>query len=265
MEAVECPAQHSAHYPHMEGGTVQLLARFEGIHGRIFVIEEKATGARRYYEGGSFQSHAWRSGESCFTYVHLMKALLQPARDVLVLGCAGGTLATMLHRQGKSVTVIDRNPLSFTLAREYFWMPSDVRCIAADFKDFITYNRDCFDAIAVDVGGPGFDYATEFDEMTCRTLLGRLGHSGRIAMNVLIEYGMDLLPDIAGKRLAGPGLQTWIIDEVVREPDRNAVIACVPEGHLDIQWQILPDTVATDVARWLVRRSHLESADKYAR
>ena len=244
---------------------MQLLARFEGIHGRIFVIEEKATGARRYYEGGSFQSHAWRTGESCFTYVHLMKALLQPARDVLVLGCAGGTLATMLHRQGKSVTVIDRNPLSFMLAREYFWMPSDVRCIAADFKDFITYNRDCFDAIAVDVGGPGFDYAAEFDEMTCRTLHGRLSHSGRIAMNVLIEYGMDLLPDITGKRLATPDLQAWVIDEVVREPERNAIVACVPERDLNLEWENLPDAISSDAARWLVRHSQLASMGQHAR
>lgn len=243
---------------------MRLLARFEGSHGRIFVVEERATGTRRYYEGGSFQSHAWLSGDSCFTYVHLMNALLQPARTVLVLGCAGGTLATMLHRQGKSVTVVDRNPLSFMLAREYFWMPPEIRCIPADFKDFIAYNRDCFDAIAIDVGGPGFKYGAEFDEVSCRTLHARLGVGGRIAMNVLIEYGMDLLPDIVGKRLAGPDLRTWVIDEVAREPERNAVIACVPERHPDIQWQALPDAVASDAARWLVRQSHLESTDKYA-
>jgi SAM-dependent methyltransferase len=237
---------------------MQTLGCFDGNHGKIFIIEERANGSRRYYEGGAFQSHASRTGESCFTYVHLMNAVLQPARNVLLLGCAGGTLATMLYRQGKKVTVVDRNPLSFQLAREYFWMPSEIRCVIADFKDFVADTTEGFEAIAIDVGGPGFKFVTEFGDTTCRALRGRLAGRGRIAMNVLIEHGMDLFPDVAGNRLAGSDLNTWVIDETVREPERNAVIACVPESELQLRWETLPDAVAAAAPGWFVRRSHLE-------
>ena len=115
--------------PSQRDWAMRTLGYFDGAHGTICIIEDKATGARRYYEGNAFQSHALPSGESCFTYVHLMSNFLRPATNVLLLGCAGGTLATMLHRQGKTVTTVDHNPLSFRLAQEYFWMPPGVRCV----------------------------------------------------------------------------------------------------------------------------------------
>jgi hypothetical protein len=39
---------------------MRTLGYFDGAHGTICIIEDKATGARRYYEGNAFQSHARR-------------------------------------------------------------------------------------------------------------------------------------------------------------------------------------------------------------
>ena len=60
-------------------------------------MEDRETGARSYYEDGVFQSHAKPNGISLFAYVHLMARLLWPADDVLLLGCAAGSLALCIH------------------------------------------------------------------------------------------------------------------------------------------------------------------------
>lgn len=238
---------------------MRTLGYFDGAHGTICIIEDKATGARRYYEGNAFQSHALPSGESCFTYVHLMSNFLRPATNVLLLGCAGGTLATMLHRQGKTVTTVDHNPLSFRLAQEYFWMPPGVRCVVADFKDFLGGTTGCFDGIAIDVGGMDFRFGDAFDRQTCQALRRALTHSGRIAMNLLVDHDLNPLPDQITADLTGPDLNGWIIDEAVGEPERNAVIMCAPERRLELDEDSFPAVIAAEFQSWSIRRPRLRS------
>ena len=55
-------------------------------------------------------------------YFFLMQA---GVRDVLMIGCGGGTLATMLARSHVAVTVVDLHKLSFEIARKYFHLPDD--------------------------------------------------------------------------------------------------------------------------------------------
>jgi spermidine synthase len=64
----------------------------------------------------------------------------------------------MLHRRGSRVTVVEVNPISFQLARTFFWMPSGIECITADVCRFVCPRRRTFDAIGIDVGGPSFSY-----------------------------------------------------------------------------------------------------------
>jgi threonine dehydrogenase-like Zn-dependent dehydrogenase len=240
---------------------MRTLGHFDGTHGRIYIIEERMTGARRYYEGNSFQSHALPNGASCFTYVHFMNTLLRNASNVVLLGCAGGTLATMLHRQGKTVTVVDRNPLSFQLAREYFWMPKEIRCVTADFKDFIGQTTERFDGLAIDVGGPGFSFEAEFDEQTCEALRRVLSLRGRLVMNILLEKSMDPFAALLAHNLAGSDLTPWIIEEAVDELERNAIIACGPEDELGVDPLSMPAAIAADASGWLKRRPQFASKD----
>ena len=106
------------------------------------------------------------SGESRFPYVKMMEAFLGDANNVLLLGCGGGNLATMLARRGKSVTIVDHNPVSFDLARRFFGLPKEIPCIVEDFKEYLLAETRIFDGMAIDVGGPGFC----FEEQLIRNL-----------------------------------------------------------------------------------------------
>jgi 2-polyprenyl-3-methyl-5-hydroxy-6-metoxy-1,4-benzoquinol methylase len=73
-------------------------------------------------------------GKIGLSHLAFIAKLLAALRTVLLIGCRGGTLATELHYQGRDVTVVDANPVRFDLARTYFWMPSDIRCVTVDPK-----------------------------------------------------------------------------------------------------------------------------------
>lgn len=91
-----------------------------------------------------------------FTYVKLMDELLQRSKNILVLGCGGGNLATRLSRLGKRLTIADINPISFVLAQRFFDLPDELPCIVSDFRKFVFDDRTYHDGIAIDIGGPGF-------------------------------------------------------------------------------------------------------------
>ncbi len=102
---------------------MKILGRYKGKLGEIAIWESERTGDRFYREGEVFQSQSSASGESRLPYVKMMEGFLSDANSVLLLGCGGGNLATMLARQGKSVTVVDHNPVSFDLAKRFFGLP----------------------------------------------------------------------------------------------------------------------------------------------
>jgi spermidine synthase len=231
---------------------MRLLGRYQGRNGQIEVVEFQKDGSRLYFEEGVHQSKAAPDGESHYTYVKLMEALLTPATNILVLGCGGGTLGTMLFRQGKRVTIVDHNPISFVIARKFFALPDGVSCVVSDFREFLFRNTAEFDGIAIDVGGPGFSFSDEFDSPTCRAVRVALAPRGRIAMNMLADHDFDPAPDRIARRLSGGNLPAQIFDEP-GIPSRNAVIACVPEGHFSRDsgiWRLIHN----DKEAWVLRK-----------
>jgi hypothetical protein len=104
-------------------------------------------------------------GEAGVDYIVLMAKLLVGG-DVLLLGCGGGALAGMLRRRGHSVAVVDVNPISFQLARVFFWMPNGIECITGDIRDFARGQTCTFSSIGIDVGGPRFCYVELLDQAT---------------------------------------------------------------------------------------------------
>jgi SAM-dependent methyltransferase len=229
-----------------------LLGRFEGMNGQIEIFEYLRDGTRAYFEEGVRQSQAAPNGKSVFTYIKIMESFLEFAENVLILGCGGGNLATHLTRLGKRTTVADINPLSFVIAQRFFGLPDDVTCIVSDFRDYVRDCRHTYDAIAIDVGGPGFSFAREFDEWTCNAIRSRLVPKGRIVMNSLASHDMDTVPDHIADRLSGSELNSWIIDEPgVR--DRNAVIACLPEKTLTTRVS-LKHVLRVSDEKWVIRR-----------
>lgn len=194
--------------------------------GEIAIYEDRR-GGRVYLEGSAIQTYADPDGTSLLSYVRLMADVLAPCKEVLVLGCAGGSLATMLHRSGKRVTVVDNNPESFRIARQYFGMAPAIRCVAADFRDCLGALTTRFDGIAVDIGGPTVAFQNLFDAPTCKAMCKRLGPNGRLAMNLIIPEAADTLADHIASGFMGEGAGLWIYDQI-GERDFNAVLVRMP-------------------------------------
>jgi len=238
---------------------VRLIGRYQGRNGEIEIVECSRDGTRIYFEEGVRQSQATPDGESVFTYVKLMDELLHRSTNILVLGCGGGNLATRLARLGKRLTVVDNNPISFVIAQKFFGLPDHLPSMVSDFRRFIYDDHDLYDGIAIDVGGPGFQFNDEFDVETCDAIRARLAPGGRIVMNVLVANDIDPVPDRIAARLAGDRLRVWIVDEQgIR--DRNAIIACLPEKQLNARSH-LTEVMQNALERWSIRRGRLRSHD----
>lgn len=238
---------------------VRLLGRYQGRNGEIEIVECAQSGTRIYFEQGVRQSQATPDGESVFTYVKLMDELLYRPKNILVLGCGGGNLATRLARLGKRLTIVDNNPISFVIAQKFFALPDDLLCIVSDFRKFVFEDDALYDGIAIDIGGPGFRFNDEFDAETCAAIRARLAPGGRIVMNVTVPNDIDPTPDRIAARLAGDGLRVWIVDEQGIE-DRNAIIACLPERQLNAR-PALQEVMENTSERWSIRRGRLRSQD----
>jgi spermidine synthase len=203
---------------------MRLLARFAGPNGEISILEDPSTGARLYREGGVMQSCVLAGGEAGVMYIRLMAALLADGADALLLGCGGGSLATMLHRRGSRVTVVEANPISFQLARTFFWMPNGIECITADVRELVCPRRRTFDAIGIDVGGPCFSYEDVLAPATIAGVRRALRAGGRIAVNISLEASDDPVPGRIADRLAAEGLEVWAFTEKESSEELNVVI-----------------------------------------
>ena len=79
------------------------LAKTCTAFGEIAILQSRLKGSRIYCQEDWFQSEADRNGVSLAGYVHAIFGLIAQtiAREVLMIGCGGGTLGTMLSRAGR--------------------------------------------------------------------------------------------------------------------------------------------------------------------
>jgi len=118
-----------------------------------FAIEQhNATGSVSYWQSGDHQSQADKNGVSLAEYIHAIYGFLRQAKckRVLMIGCGGGTLATMLDRVGVEVVIVDIDPKSFEVARSYFGLPGHIECHVADGRAFLKKETRVFDAVVLD-------------------------------------------------------------------------------------------------------------------
>ncbi len=203
-----------------------VIARRHTGQGEITILRSRSNGSHAYALGSWYQSHADRRGVSLAAYVHAIYGfVLQTAAErVLVIGCAGGTLGTMLARAGRQVDMVDIDPDAFVLARRFFNLAPEVECHVADGRAFLEQASGPFDAIVVDA----FDRNTlpqhlctvEFFRMARR----RLDLRGTILFNAVVAHDLDRIADRIAAGMAAAGLPSRILD-TPGERDRNAVIA----------------------------------------
>jgi SAM-dependent methyltransferase len=239
---------------------LKILARYAGKLGEIAIWESERTGDRVYREGEIFQSQSSAAGESRLPYVKMMQTFLGDAKNILLLGCGGGNLATMLARSGKKVTVVDHNPLSFELAKRFFGMPKEVSCVVEDFKEYLAAETRSFDGIAVDVGGPGFCYEEQFDPATCHSITARLNPGGRGMLNMLVATDFDAAPDLMGSDLSEGPMDSWIFDQPGLL-NRNVLLACLPKARLEASKRYITEFSMTTGQLWALRRPRRPSHD----
>jgi 23S rRNA A2030 N6-methylase RlmJ len=192
-----------------------------------YIIRDDTTGKVSYWQGEYHQSAADRNGISTADYIHAMYFFLMQARarDVLMIGCGGGTLATMLARSQVQVTVVDLHKFSFDIARKYFQLPQAVTCHVADGIQYLKANRRSHDAIVLDAFGKDGMPAAFMEPSFFKLAQARLkGRASLFLMNVIVEDDDDRTPDILVGAMRAEWGRVRLLD-TDGWTDRNAVIA----------------------------------------
>jgi spermidine synthase len=236
-----------------------LVEERSGEFGEVQILRGRADGSHAYASGGWYHSHADRNGISLASYVHALYGLSEQARAdrVLVLGCAGGTLATMFARAGRQVTAVDIDPDCFALARKFFGLPVDVECHVGDGRDFLAAHDVPFDAIVVDAyhrhAVPAHLCSVEFFALVHQ----RLAPDGLVLLNAVLAHDLDRFADQVAAGMAAAGLPTRILDAAGTR-DRNAIIlggavAGLARPGLTIRPDTLADILEAELAEMTFR------------
>jgi SAM-dependent methyltransferase len=191
------------------------------------IVQDNRTGKVSYWQKEYHQSAADGRGVSTADYIHAMYFFLRQAkaRDVLMIGCGGGTLATMLHRSGVKVTVVDLHKLSFDIARDYFHMPREIPCHVADGIAYLKKHRARHDALVLDAFGEGGMPAKFMRPEFFRLAKSRLKpRNSLFLMNVIVADDDDPTPDSLVSTLRRLWSRVRLLD-TDGWVDRNAVIA----------------------------------------
>jgi spermidine synthase len=232
------------------------IAKFPSNFGNIEVLREKDTGVFIYRQGGYYQSECDSDGVSTIPYVHAIFSLLKQMRaaEVLMIGCGGGNLGTMLDRAGAHVTIVDVNPTAFLIARRFFGLPSSIACCVADGQDFLHANHKRYDAIILDAYSAG-----HIPEHLCSHSFFELAQIrlkkslGCLITNVCARRRLDTLP----YRIAAKLLNVWADVRVLDAPGtpyRNALVMAGNVRELDMPVLLMPPAVgADDITRDLHR------------
>jgi len=160
--------------------------------------QNNATGNTAYWQKGDNQSAADKNGVSLADYIHAMYGFLIQAkcRNVLMIGCGGGNLGTMLRLSGIAVTIVDIDPLSFAIAHRYFRLPDDVRTYVGDGVAFLRTHRERYDAIVLDAYAETSIPRQFLTASFFKLAKSRLKRRGAIfLMNIIVARDDDRTPD----------------------------------------------------------------------
>ena len=235
-----------------------LLEELDTEFGNIKIMRSREDGSCTYYQEECFHSQINTDGVSTCGYVHVMYSIIKQsnAENVLMIGGAGGTLATMLYRSGCQVTAVDINPHAFTLAKKYFQMPDEVECVVGDGWAYLLNQHQRFDAIALDAFDadgtvPGHFKSQTFFEMARKALRPR----GVITMNMIIAHDFDLSADRVALQMEDAGLPPILFDWQGKN-DRNIIIAGGMVEHMQVIASRKPSFVRHEMQGIIRRHPH---------
>ncbi len=192
--------------------------------GVIKLRYRKQSGTLVYEQKGGNQSSADRNGVSLDAHVHALFGLVlqTSAKKVLMIGCAGGTLGTMLACAGKRVTVVDIDKVSFKLAKRYFGLPKNVACHVGDGLAFMQNTRKRFDVVILDA----FIGENIPEHLRGDALFAAVKHclrpGGAAFVNVCLNRRGDPTADNIAQNFKRGGWPARLLDS--RGSERNAVV-----------------------------------------
>jgi spermidine synthase len=221
--------------------------------GEIAVVQDNRSGRLSYWQASDHHSVADNFGVSLAPYVHALFGLLHQKhpRRVLIIGCGGGSLATMLSREGISVTLLDVDPRSFAIARRYFHMPTSVECHLADGARFLRRNSERYDAIVLDAFIEGRIPAHFLTPNFLRLAKARLRRSGIVLVNMVIRGDDDPLFATMAKAMAPVWRYARLLD-LKSFSNRNVIaVAGAVRGLKAPRLRIKPATGARKLAQSL--------------
>lgn len=225
------------------------LDTIESDFGTISVFKKRSTGAITYQQGGCNQSEADSNGISLASYIHAIFGLIAQtkARKVLLIGCGGGTLATMLVRAGRKASIVDVNPASFVIAKQYFGLPENAACHIADGKSHLRSDTTLYDAVVLDAYH-GDRIPAHLQSLRFFGLVrDRLTQRGVIFVNVHVQHDLDHHAD----RLAECMANVWP-DVRLLDSDgflgRNAIVMAGSVSQLSAPYVlIMPTAEASEI------------------
>jgi spermidine synthase len=193
----------------------------------IVIEQDNRAGQVTYWLARGPQSLAGRNGVSLAAYIHALYFFLRAARarKILLIGCGGGTLATMLARAAPrpQITMLDVDAMSFELARRYFHLPDSVACHVMDGAKFLRAATGRYDAIVLDAFGEDGVPRHLLRESFFAAVKAHLSRDGLFLVNLLAADDEDRRPDKIGFRLNRIFSQVRLCDAEA-ELDRNVLL-----------------------------------------
>ncbi|HKD47053.1 MAG TPA: fused MFS/spermidine synthase [Rhizomicrobium sp.] len=182
--------------------------------GDIALIQDNRSGHLSYWQASDHHTIADRHGVSLAPYVHALFGLMHQkrSRHVLVIGCGGGSLATMLARAGVKVTLLDLDPQTFAIARSYFHMPMSVECHTADGARFLARNSVRYDAIVLDAFAESQIPSHFLTAKFFRLAKDRLRRGGIVLVNMVVLSNDDLLFETMARAMAPAWRRRRLLD-----------------------------------------------------
>lgn len=205
-----------------------LLEDVETPFGRIRITQSERTGSISYHQDKCLHSQADGDGVSTCVYIHVMHEVIRQSRmkRVLVIGGAGGTLATMLSRMGCEITLVDIHDYAFTLAKRYFQLPDAVECVVGDGIDYLRTTAKPFGAIAIDVFDKKGIIPESFTQPSFfHSLAKALKPNGVAVMNVMTDHDKDIQAETIARAMQDAGLPAKLFDWQGKK-NRNTLVAC---------------------------------------
>jgi spermidine synthase len=215
-------------------------------------VTRSTEGITTYSLNGWVYSQAGGNGLSTCAYIHTMQSIIvhSSAERVAMIGGAGCTLATALHRAGCRMTAVDNDPYSFVLAKRYFGMPDGIECVTKDGVQFLEESDATFDAIAIDAfGSDGYIPARFTSPSFFRLVRDRLAGAGIMVMNVVSGHRRDVYADNLCVNIAAGGLPVLIYDGPHSTMPSNTVIAAGMPGVRG-RWKVRADVQLSPSTCW---------------